>query len=388
MCEALTEEITVDPEELAEARWFERDEIRAMVARAATGPDDPTTVPRCRGRSRSRTRSAAAGPTARQPLAEREPAPGQRASHIRSARSGGWDRGGNAFEQVQLSSGSQRTAVVTGASSGIGRHTALGLARSGMRVAMVGRDRDRTEAARRFVIEGSGNTVSRLRSPIFPASTMCGALPTKSSPATDRLDLLVNNAGLLSPKYRFSFDGFELTFAVNHLAPFLLTNLLLERLEASSPARIVTVASEAHHGHRLNLITLGRPHDWSMLRAYGRSKLCNILFTREVAARLSGSSVAATCLHPGIVATAIGQRGGLPELVWRLMKPFMTSPDKGAETSLFLATVPDPKPFHGGYVIRKSLARPDPVALNRRLARDLWDESARLAGLGERRSAD
>jgi NAD(P)-dependent dehydrogenase (short-subunit alcohol dehydrogenase family) len=276
---------------------------------------------------------------------------------------------------------SERTAVVTGASSGIGRHTALGLARSGMRVVMVGRDRDRTEAARRFVIEGSGSDRVAITLADFSSLDQVRRLADEILTANGRLDLLVNNAGLMSPKYRFSFDGFELTFAVNHLAHFLLTNLLLKRLEASSPARIVTVASEAHHGHRLNLNTLGQPHDWSMLRAYGRSKLCNILFTRELAARLSGSRVAATCLHPGIVATAIGQRGGLPELVWRVMKPFMTSPDKGAETSLFLATVPDPEPFHGGYVIRKSLARPDPVALNHKLARDLWDESTRLAGL-------
>jgi NAD(P)-dependent dehydrogenase (short-subunit alcohol dehydrogenase family) len=250
-----------------------------------------------------------------------------------------------------------------------------------MRVVMVGRDRDRTEAARRFVIDASGSDRVAIALADFSSLDQVRRLADEILAANGWIDILVNNAGLMSPKYRFSFDGFELTFAINHLAPFLLTNLLLERLEASSPARIVTVASEAHRGHHLNLNTLGQPHDWSMLRAYGRSKLCNILFTRELAARLSGSSVAATCLHPGVVATAIGQRGGLPELVWRLMKPFMTRPDKGAETSLFLATVPDPEPFHGGYVIGKSLARPDTVALDGRLARGLWDESARLAGL-------
>ena len=276
---------------------------------------------------------------------------------------------------------SELTAVVTGASSGIGRHTALGLARTGMRVVMVGRDRDRTEAARRFVIEGSGSDRVTIALADFSSLDQVRRLADEILAAYDRLDLLVNNAGLMSPKYRFSFDGFELTFAVNHLAPFLLTNLLIERLRASSPARIVIVASAAHRGYRLNLNTLGQPHDWSMLRAYGRSKLCNILFTRELAARLDGSEVVATCLHPGVVATAIGQRGGLTGVAWRLMKPFMTNAEKGAETSLFLATVPDPEPFHGGYVIGKSLARPDPVAFNRKLARGLWDESARLAGL-------
>ena len=118
-----------------------------------------------------------------------------------------------------------------------------------------------------------------------------------------------------------------------------------------------------------------------MRRGYGRSKLCNILFTRELASRLELDQVAATCLHPGMVATGTGQRGGLVELGWRVAKPFMLSPEKGAETPVFLAMVPDPKPFHGGYVIRKALARPDPPTLDAELARRLWDESARLVGL-------
>src|SRR5271167_729693 len=277
--------------------------------------------------------------------------------------------------------GAERTAVVTGASSGIGLYTAVGLARAGMRVVMAGRDRARTEAACRFVTErsGSGRVVTALAD--FSSLVQVRRLADEILAGNSRLDVLVNNAGLMSPKYRFSFDGFELTFAVNHLAPFLLTNLLLGRLKASAPARIVTVASEAHRGHRLNLNQLAQPHDWGTLRAYGRSKLCNILFTRELAARLDGSGVVANCLHPGVVATAIGERGGLTELVWRLMKPFLTTPEKGAETSLFLATVADPTPFHGGYVIGKSLARPDPAALDRGLAQRLWEESARLVEL-------
>jgi NAD(P)-dependent dehydrogenase (short-subunit alcohol dehydrogenase family) len=118
-----------------------------------------------------------------------------------------------------------------------------------------------------------------------------------------------------------------------------------------------------------------------MMKAYGRSKLCNILFTRGLAARLDPGDVVATCLHPGMVATAFGQRGGLAELGWRLLRPFMLSAEKGAETPVLLATVPDPTPFHGGYVIRKALAQPDPAALDTSLARRLWDESARLVGL-------
>jgi len=221
--------------------------------------------------------------------------------------------------------GVERTAVVTGASSGIGLYTALGLARTGMRVVMTGRDRARTEAARRFIIEHSGSDRVEIALADFSSLAEVRRLADQILAAASRLDLLVNNAGLMSPKYRFSFDGFELTFAVNHLAPFLLTNLLLDRLEASAPARIVTVASEAHRGQRINLGQLAQPRDWRALKVYGRSKLCNILFTRELGARLDGSAIVATCLHPGVVATAIGQRGGPAELVWRLMKPFLTS---------------------------------------------------------------
>jgi NAD(P)-dependent dehydrogenase (short-subunit alcohol dehydrogenase family) len=281
-----------------------------------------------------------------------------------------------------VAEGSRRwVAVVTGASSGIGLYTALGLARAGMQVVMAGRDRGRTEAARRFVTEQSGSDRVEIALADFSRLDDVRRLAAEILSAHDRLDVLVNNAGLFSPGYRLSADGVELTFAVNHLAPFLLTNLLLDRLEASAPARIVTVASDAHRGSRIDVADLTRPRDWTMMRAYGRSKLCNILFTRELASRLEPSKTVATCLHPGFVATGIGRRGGLVELGWRLARPLMISAEKGAETPVFLATVPDLQPFHGGYVIRKVLAQPDPMALDSGLASRLWSESARLVGL-------
>jgi NAD(P)-dependent dehydrogenase (short-subunit alcohol dehydrogenase family) len=273
------------------------------------------------------------------------------------------------------------TAVVTGASSGIGLYTALGLAGKGMRVVMVGRDPARTEAARRFVAARWPAASLTTAIADFAALGQVRRLAGEILAANDKIDVLINNAGLFSPTYRASADGFELTFAVNHLAPFLLTNLLVNRLKASAPARIINVASRAHRGQRLDLATLARPpRHWTM-QAYGRSKLCNILFTRKLAARLGGSGVSAVALHPGVVATGIGQRGGIFGLGWQLMKPFMLGLEEGAATSLFLATVPDPTPFHGGYVIGKALAQPDPAALDCDLARRLWDESARLVGL-------
>lgn len=279
------------------------------------------------------------------------------------------------------SSTTQRVGVVTGASSGIGLYTALGLAQAGMRVVMAGRDPARTEAARRFVTERVGGAQIDVALADFASLGEVRHLAGEILAANDRIDVLVNNAGLFSPKFERSQDGYEMTFAVNHLAPFLLTNLLLDWLKASAPSRIVNVASRAHYGARIDLATITGPRDWSMRNAYNRSKLANILFTRELAARLNGSGVVATCLHPGVVATTLAQRGGLVEIAWRLAKPFMISAEKGAETSLFLATVPDAAPFHGGYVVRKALARPDPVALDADLARRLWDESARLVGL-------
>jgi len=275
----------------------------------------------------------------------------------------------------------QKVAIVTGASAGIGLYTALGLARAGMRVIMTGRSQDRTDAARDFVTARVSGAQIETALADFASLAAVRRLADEILSRHERIDVLVNNAGLFSPSYRLSEDGYEMTFAVNHLAPFLLTNLLLDRLKDSAPARVVTVASRAHRGQRVDLATIAGSQGWSMTRAYGRSKLCNILFTRELARRLEGAGVVATCVHPGVVATGLAQRGGIAELGWRLAKPFMISAEQGAETSVFLATVPDPNPFNGGYVVNKRLERPDPAALDDGTARRLWKESARLVNL-------
>jgi NAD(P)-dependent dehydrogenase (short-subunit alcohol dehydrogenase family) len=273
-------------------------------------------------------------------------------------------------------------ALVTGASAGIGLHTALGLARAGFRVIMAGRASARTEQACRTVTERSGSTLIEPELADFAGLAAVRGLAERVLAKHDRLDLLVNNAGLIAPHFQPSEDGYELTIAVNHLAPFLLTNLLLDRLRASAPARIVTVASQSHRGARLDLTRLAGREDWSPLKAYGRSKLCNILFTRALARRLAGSGVVASCLHPGVVATKIGDRAGsLTGFGWRLVKPFLTTPEDGAATSLILATTPDPAQFHGAYVIGKRIAQPDPTALDDELGERLWAESARLVAL-------
>jgi retinol dehydrogenase 12 len=275
-----------------------------------------------------------------------------------------------------------KLAIVTGASAGIGLHTALGLARVGMRVVMVGRDPERTAAAQRFVAERAPGAEPETGLADFSSLAEVRALATGILARQERIDVLVNNAGMIASHAGFSADGYEITIAVNHLAPFLLTHLLLDRLKESAPARIVTVASQAHRGTRLDPAMLTWPAVWSPLSAYGRSKLANILFTRMLARRLDPKVVTATCLHPGMIATRIGNNAGIVAgLGWRLVKTFLPGPDKGAETSIFLATVADPVPFHGAYVIDKRVAEPDTAARDDSLAEAVWQESAKLVGL-------
>lgn len=278
--------------------------------------------------------------------------------------------------------GAEPVALVTGASAGIGLYTALGLARAGFHVIVAGRDLDRTTRAVRQIAKRTGSEKLTTALADFASLTEVRRLAETVLAEHDRLDLLVNNAGLIAPRFALTADGVERTLAVNHLAPFLLTNLLLDRLKQSAPSRIVTVASVAHRGARLDLADFTQPRDWTPIKAYGRSKLANILFTRALARRLDGSGVFAACLHPGVIATAIGNRpGGLVGFGWSVIKPFLSSPEKGATTSLFLAMAPDPTPFHGAYVIGTKAVQPDAPARDDEFGERLWAESARLAGI-------
>jgi retinol dehydrogenase 12 len=282
--------------------------------------------------------------------------------------------------------GTEKIALVTGANAGIGLHTALGLASAGMHVILAGRDRGRTEAAQHLIAARVPGAQVETALADLSSFAAVRALARDVLARHERLNVLVNNAGLISPNYAESADGHELTIAVNHLAPFLLTNLLLDRLKASAQAgevsRIVTVASIAHKGAKLDPATMTKPANWTPLSAYSRSKLANILFTRVLARRLDPAIVTAACLHPGVIATDIGNGAGtLAGLGWRLLRPFLAGPDDGAKTSIFLATTPDPVPFHGAYVIGKSIASTDPTARDDALGEALCQESARLVGL-------
>jgi NAD(P)-dependent dehydrogenase (short-subunit alcohol dehydrogenase family) len=197
-----------------------------------------------------------------------------------------------------------------------------------------------------------------------------------------RLHVLVNNAGAIYTKRSLSVDGTEMTFAVDHLAYFLLTALLVERLRTNLPARIINVASDAHARARIDFDDLEGEHGYRAFRAYGQAKLANILFTYELARRLEGSGVTANCLHPGLIATGFGHNnGGLLSVGLRLIQPFVKKPDRGAETSIYLASSPDVAAVSGQYFVNQRASKSSPASYDVEVARRLWRISAEMTGL-------
>lgn len=274
-----------------------------------------------------------------------------------------------------------RTCVVTGASSGIGKAAAIGLARLGAEVVLVCRSWERGESA---VVEVTRAAAVRPNLLVADLSSMAAVrrLAAEILQRHPRLHVLVNNAGLILAKRSVTAEGMETTLAVNHLAPFLLTNLLLERLEVSAPSRVVTVSSGAHRTGRIHFDDLGLSKGYSGLGAYAQSKLANILFTRELARRLEGSGVTAACMHPGFVATRLG-RGTFPlfSVPIRLFRPFIRTPERGADTVVHLAASPAVEKASGGYYHDRRLAAPTSRATDPEAARRLWEVSARLVRL-------
>jgi NAD(P)-dependent dehydrogenase (short-subunit alcohol dehydrogenase family) len=267
------------------------------------------------------------------------------------------------------------TCLVTGATSGIGTEIVRGLAATGARVLAVARDRVRGEA----VLDGiEGDTelviadLARQREVRHLAAEVLERAP--------RLEVVVHNAGVTLAERTVTEDGLETTFAVNHMAPFLLTRLLLDRLEENAPARVVVVASAAHRrAGRLDPSNLQGERRFRGWDAYSRSKAYNILFTRELARRLEGTGVTANCLHPGVVATGLGRRANLiVKLFFRLARPFLLSPAQGADTAIWLATAPEVESETGGYWDRRRRTEPSPAACDEAAARALWDLSERL----------
>lgn len=274
-----------------------------------------------------------------------------------------------------------KTVVITGGTSGIGEVAAVELAKQGERIVLVARDPAR-----------AGITLSKLRQTNASANHVAHLadltrisemkrVAREIAASAPEIDVLVNNAGALFNTRQVTEDRLEKTFALNHMSYFVLTNVLLPNLKPG--ARIVSTASDAHTGAKLDFEDLQSVKKYSGFAVYGRSKLCNILFNRELARRIEGSGVTANCLHPGFVATRFGdQSGGIVSVAVKIAKPIgAISPEKGAETIIYLASSPEVAGQSGGYYYRNKLATPTSEAQSDTDAKRLWDASAKLAGM-------
>ena len=274
-----------------------------------------------------------------------------------------------------------KTIVATGATSGIGEVAALALAGLGARIVFIARDEARAQATLRKLeakAPGLGHRMHLADLSSIAETRKVGAAIAMSEP---RIDVLINNAGAMFADRRVTPEGLELTFALNHMAYFVLTEALREKLIASAPARIVSTASDAHQGASLDFSDLQSAKGYSGFKVYGRSKLANILFTRELARRLAGTGVTANCLHPGFVATRFGHSaGGWTARVVPFLQAFAISPEKGADTIVYLASSPEVANTTGAYFVKRKITAPSRAAQDDAEAKKLWEASEALAG--------
>jgi retinol dehydrogenase-12 len=286
-------------------------------------------------------------------------------------------------KEVAMSEMQGKLCVITGATSGVGLHTAIELAAMGARLVLVGRAPARGAEAVDRIRRRTPQAEVEVRTADLARLDQIRELGAALNAALPRIDVLINNAGAIFRPRQHTAYGLEKTFALNHMGYFLLTELLRERLVASAPARIVNVASDAHRGATLDFDDLQSERRYGAFRVYQRSKLCNILFTRELARRLDGTGVTVNCLHPGFVATRFGDdNGGLFRLVMKIGKGIAAiTPERGAMTSVYLATSPEVAGKTGGYYEKCKLATPSAAAQDDAAARRLWQESARIAGI-------
>jgi NAD(P)-dependent dehydrogenase (short-subunit alcohol dehydrogenase family) len=275
-----------------------------------------------------------------------------------------------------------KVCLITGATSGIGRETAQALARQGAAVVIVGRDKAKAERTAAQIKKESGNPNVEYLLADLSIQAEVRRLAGEFLSRYDRLDVLVNNAGAIFLRRKESRDGIEMTFALNHLNYFLLTNLLLDRLKKSAPARIISVSSAGHLGASIDFGNLQMEKGYWGFEAYGRTKLCNVLFTYELARRLKDNGVTANAVHPGLVATNIGRNNGL--LAW-LFQPLIRfvakSPREGAETLIYLASSPEVEGVSGKYFANKRAVRSSANSHDEETARRLWQASAEMTGI-------
>lgn len=275
-----------------------------------------------------------------------------------------------------------KVVVITGATSGIGQVAAERLVALGARMVLVTRDRRRGEAALARLRERAPAVAHRLHYADLSRVAEVKRAAAEIASAEPHIDVLINNAGAMYSSRVVTEDGLELTFATNHVSYVVMTHGLRERLMAAAPARVVNTASDAHKGALLDFEDLQSAKSYRGFKVYGRSKLCNILYTRELARRWAGTGVTANCLHPGFVATRFGdQSGGLLSYGVRVAKMFAISPEKGADTLVYLAASPEVATVSGGYFYKCRPVTPSKEARDDAAAKQLWIETARLAGI-------
>jgi NAD(P)-dependent dehydrogenase (short-subunit alcohol dehydrogenase family) len=284
----------------------------------------------------------------------------------------------------QLNPMDGKVCMVTGANSGIGKATAQGLANLDATVVMVCRSRERGKEALDEIKQKSGNEGIYLLVADLASQAAIRNLVEDFRREYSALHVLINNAGIIPRKRIVTVDGLETQFAVNHLAPFLLTHLLVDVLKSSAPARVVTVASDMHRGATIDFDDLQSARSYRPLRVYSRTKFANVLFTYELARKLEGTRVTVNCLHPGVVATKLLADGmGLPRALKSTTKLIGSSPEKGAKTSIYLATSPEVEGVSGKYFVRQKPVESSQISYDESLAGRLWRRSAELTGLSE-----
>ena len=276
-----------------------------------------------------------------------------------------------------------KSVLVTGGTGGLGRATATGLAALGARVGITGRDQVRADAAAAAIRAATGNTAVAAFAADLSSQAEVRRLAAQVAGTYPRLEVLVNNAGGCWAHRHVTADGLERTFALNHLAPFLLTSLLLDRLIASAPARIITISSGIQARGRIDFADLQGEQEYSGQRAYSQSKLANVMFTYELARRLEGTGVTATVLHPGVVRTSFGAEDPVAHfaLLIRVAGPFMKTPAQGAAAPVYLASAPQVEGVTGRYFAKGKPRAANPAAYDTAAAARLWQASASLAGL-------
>ena len=275
-----------------------------------------------------------------------------------------------------------KVVLITGGTSGIGKAAATALAGIGATVVITGRNEERGKRALQEIREESGNDGVELILADLTVQDEVRRLAEELRERHNQLEVLVNNAGLVLSERTETPDGIETQLAINHLAPFLLTNLLLDLLKESAPSRIVTVSSDAHRWAKIDLDDLQSRKRYRGMQVYGKTKLANIMFTYELAERLEGTGVTANCMHPGGVNTNFGNnQGGPMNLLFRLFKPFMRSPEQGADTLIYLASSPEVEGMTGKYLADRKVKAASDAAYDETTRKRLWEASEELTGL-------